>query len=114
MNEKGLPDNAARLKKHIYEKRRPLDELISLFEQNDFKIKNIIKDSFCYRYLDATTMFNHSLIRIAFLDSWLDLVPARIVDDIFTEVEKRLNQKSKDKGEMVLTIPFVLIDAVKI
>ena len=58
-------------------------------------------------------MFNHFLIRLAFLDSWLDLVPAEKADNIFGQVENRLNLKSKNIGEMVLTIPFVLIDAEK-
>ncbi len=111
--EEGLNENVAKLRRHIYYKRRPLVEMINYFEDNGFKIKNIIHDSFKYRYLDATTMFNHFLIRLAFLASWLDLVPTEKADKIFSKVETRLNLKAKESGEMVLTIPFVLIDAEK-
>lgn len=111
--EEGLNEYVSRLKKHIYEKRRPLDELTKLFENNGFKIKKVIHDSFKYRYLNTTIMFNHFLIRLAFLDSWLDLVPADKVDKIFNQIENRLNLKAQEYGEMVLTIPFVVIDAEK-
>ena len=50
--------------------------------------------------LDATTMFNHFLIRLAFLDSWLDLVLQK-ADDIFGQVENRLIFDSEDIGGMV-------------
>ena len=112
--EEGLNENAIKLKRHIYEKRKPIDELLNLFEKNEFKIINVDRNFFKYRYLNATAMFNHSFIRLAFLDSWLDLVPANKVNAIFTQVENRLNIKAQNDGEMTLTIPFVLIEAEKV
>jgi ubiquinone/menaquinone biosynthesis C-methylase UbiE len=112
--EEGLNESVIKLKKHIYEKRKPLDELLNLFEKYEFKVINVDRDSFKYRYLNATAMFNHSFIRLAFLDSWLDLVPANKVNAIFTQVENRLNIKAQNDGEMTLTVPFVLIEAEKV
>ena len=112
--EEGLNENAFKLKRHIYEKRKPLDELLNLFEKYEFKVTKVDRDSFKYRYLNATAMFNHSFIRLAFLDSWLDLVPANKVNTIFTQIENRLNIKAQNDGEMTLTIPFVLIEAEKV
>ncbi|NWF90925.1 MAG: class I SAM-dependent methyltransferase [Ignavibacteriaceae bacterium] len=114
LNEQNMTDCIEKLKKHIYEKRKPLDELIKLFEQNSFKVMNVITDSFRYKYLDATAMFKHSFIRLAFLNSWIDLVPPDLVGLIFSTVEERLNSKAKRDGEFVLTIPFALIDSVKV
>ena len=111
--EEGLNENVSQLKKHIYHKRRPLDELKKLFQSNGFKIEKVIHDSFKLRFLNATTMFNHYLIRLAFLDSWLDLVPEVLIQEIFTRVENRLNHKAQDDEEMVLTVPFVVIEAEK-
>jgi arsenite methyltransferase len=113
LSEEGLNENIAKLKKHIYHKRRPLEELKNLFEINGFKIEKVLHDSFKLRFLNATTMFNHYLIRLAFLDSWLDLVPADKVDILFSQIENRLNLKAQEYGELVLTVPFVLIDAKK-
>ena len=111
--EEGLNENVIKLKKHIYEKRKPAEEMLNAFEKNEFKIINVDRDSFKYRYLNATAMFNHSFIRLAFMDSWIDLVPANKVNKIFTQVENRLNIKAQNDGEMTLTVPFVLIDAKK-
>jgi len=111
--EEGLNENVIKLKKHIYEKRKPAEEMLNAFEKNEFKIINVDRDSFKYRYLNATAMFNHSFIRLAFMDSWIDLVPANKVNKIFTQVENRLNIKAQNDGEMTLTVPFVLIDAQK-
>lgn len=109
----GLYDNILKLKKHIYEKRRPLDELILLFEKNNFSIRGVKTDSFQCRYVDATAMFSHSLIRTAFLDSWIDLVPADKEEEIFSRVESNLNKTAEINGQLILTIPFVIIDAVR-
>lgn len=114
LTTKGLNKSILKLKKHIYTKRRPLEELLDIFEGHEFKVKNVLHDSFKYRYIDAAAMFNHSLVRIAFLDSWLDIVPAENIEEIFNEVESRLNKKAKADGEITLTVPFVLIDAEKI
>lgn len=113
LNEEGLRDSILKLKKHIYEKRKPLNEFIALIENNSFKIQNVKRSQFCYRYIDATTMFNHSLIRIAFLDSWLELVPNGKVQKIFERVEEEMNKSAMEKGQLILTVPFVLIDAIK-
>lgn len=113
LSEEGLNESVSKLKKHIYEKRRPLDEWISLFEQNEFNVKNVERDYFKYRFLDATTMFNYSLIKMAFMDSWLELVPADKIVKIFSQIENHLNHKAQEYGEMVLTIPFVVINAEK-
>lgn len=110
---KGLNESIVKLKKHIYEKRKPVSELLQMFELNEFKIKNVQHDSFKYRYVDASAMFNHSFIKMAFMDSWLDIVPQERVEEIFNNVESRLNEKAKADGEMILTVPFVLIDAKK-
>jgi len=112
--EEGLTENVIKLKKHIYEKRKPVDELLNLFEKYEFEVIKVDRDYFKYRYLNATAMFNHSFIRLAFMDSWIDLVPASKVNKIFTQVENRLNIKAQNNGEMTLTVPFVLIEAEKV
>ncbi len=109
----GLFDSISKLKKHIYEKRRPLEEFILLFEKNNFSIRSVKEDSFQYRFVDAAAMFNHSLIRMAFLDSWIDLVPADKLEEIFSRVENNLNKAAESKGQLFLTIPFVVIDAAR-
>jgi hypothetical protein len=59
-------------------------------------------------------MFNHSFIKMAFMDSWLDIVPQEQIEEIFGEVENRLNENAQADGELVLTVPLVLINAEKL
>jgi hypothetical protein len=55
-------------------------------------------------------MFNHYLIKYWFLDGWKSILEANDLAGIFEQLEERLNQLAKMKGEIRLTIPFVTID----
>lgn len=99
--------------RHIYNKRRPLDEIISIIEQHGFLIKNVEHDQFEYRFSNGTAMLNHYFIRLAFMDSWIRILPANKLEKVFDLVEQRLNEQSKILGIFKLGIPFVLINAIK-
>jgi hypothetical protein len=47
------------------------------------------------------------------MDSWLAIVPPERVNEVFNEIESRMNLISQKNGEWVLTIPFVTISAIK-
>lgn len=102
-----------KIDQHIYKKRMPLDDYMSLLEQNRFIINEVIPDKFAYTFCDGTTFLNHYFIRLAFLESWKCLVPAEKAENIFHEIEKQLNQIAAEKGGIKLSIPFVVIDAEK-
>ena len=65
------------------------------------------------RYLDGTSFLNHHFIKLAFLESWINVVPANKKEELFTLLEERLNNKAKIKGELRLTIPFVCVECSK-
>jgi hypothetical protein len=58
-------------------------------------------------------MLNHFFIRLAFMDSWIKLLPEEKVEQVFDRVEMRLNERSRLLGEMKLSIPFVVINTIK-
>jgi len=99
--------------KHISLKRKPLKEIKRLLAKSGFEIAGTTEDSFQMRYLNGSAMLNHYCIRLAFLDSWKNIVPADDVDKVFTIVEEKLNEQAKKKGQLCLTIPFVCIDCKK-
>ncbi len=99
-----------KIHRHIYIKRKPLPELLSLIENAGFEIKNLTEDTFKLNFTDGTAMFNHFLIRLAFLDSWKEIIPENMRDDVFREIEKELNDISSIRGQLELTVPFVVID----
>jgi len=59
-------------------------------------------------------MLNHYFIRLAFMDSWVKILPPDKVERIFDSIEMRLNEQSRILGGMKLSIPFVMINAVKL
>ncbi len=98
------------IKAHIYEKRKPLDEFLSLLEEHEFRIDNVIEDKFEYRFVDGTTMLNHYFIQLAFLESWKNLIPLERQVDVFNRIEDNMNEIASEEGYFKLSIPFVLID----
>ena len=101
------------MQQHIYEKRRPLDEMISLIQNHGFIIKDLEHDQFNYKFSNGTAMLNHYFIRLAFMDSWIKILPKNKLEQIFDTIEMRLNDKAKMLGGIKLSIPFVLINAIK-
>jgi arsenite methyltransferase len=109
----GLNKEIELMNQHIYEKRRPLDEMISVVQKNGFIIKDLEHDQFNYRFSNGTAMLNHYFIRLAFMDSWIRILPGNRLEEIFDTIETRLNEQAKITGGIKLTIPFVLINAIK-
>jgi len=83
LSELDMQDEIEAMHRHIYEKRRPLDELIQMIQQRGFIINEVKHDQFDYRFTDATAMFNHYFIRMAFMDSWIKLLPVDRVEEVF-------------------------------
>lgn len=98
---------------HIYEKRRPLDEMISMIQAHGFMIKDLEHDQFNYKFSDGTAMLNHYFIRLAFMDSWIKILPENKLEQIFDTIEIRLNEQAKKTGGIKLSIPYVLINSIK-
>ena len=98
---------------HIYQKRRPLDEIISLLQKHDFLIKDLEHDQFNYNFTDGTAMLKHYFIRLAFMESWKKLLPEDRTEQIFNTIESRLNEQANKLGCIKLSIPYVMINAKK-
>jgi ubiquinone/menaquinone biosynthesis C-methylase UbiE len=107
VNEIGL------MKKHIYKKRKPVEEFIQLLKEKGYVINEISHDEFAYRFVDGTAMFNHFLIKLAFIDSWKEFIPEEKQNDFFAELVDRLNQLALSNGFLKLTVPFTIIDCEK-
>ena len=111
--EKNITAEIALMKAHIYKKRKPVEEFIRLLNENGYVINEISHDKFAYSFVDGTAMFNHFLIKLAFIDSWKEFIPEEKQNEFFAELVERLNQVAQSNGLLNLTIPFVLIDCEK-
>ena len=111
--ELGFDEAIGKMRSHIYEKRRPLDEFTAMLNDAQFDICSIKHDEFAYTFADGSALFEHFFIRLAFLESWKALLPEDQRQHVFAEIEKRFNTIAKQNGSCKLTIPFVVIDAVR-
>jgi ubiquinone/menaquinone biosynthesis C-methylase UbiE len=114
LEQNNKTNEVEKLKNHIHSKRKPISHIKQLIEDSGFKIKNIYTDAFTLRYLDGTTMFNHFLIRLAFIQSWMEIVEHQDQKTIFEKVEKELNEIAKANGNLSLTVPWVCINSYRI
>jgi len=110
LRERKMLSEIESMKKHIYKKRMPVEEYIHLLNDRGYSINEISYDEFAYRFVDGTTMFNHFLIKLAFIDSWKDLFPEEKQNDFFAELIEKFNQFALRNGTLKLTIPFAIID----
>lgn len=113
MVEHNLNAHVNRIDEQIYSKRKPLAQTRQWIEGAGFRVIEVTEHEFCYRFVDGTALFQHFLIRLAFLESWVDIVPEEERVTVFGEVEQRLNEQAQLDGEVTLTVPFVCIDAAK-
>jgi SAM-dependent methyltransferase len=101
------------MQQHIYQKRKPLDELIPVMQKRGFVIRDLEYDQFNFRFADGSAFLNHAFIRMAFVDSWLAILPEGKQEIIFDAIESRLNNIANSLGGLKLSIPFALINATK-
>ncbi|WP_165021063.1 MULTISPECIES: class I SAM-dependent methyltransferase [unclassified Dysgonomonas] len=112
-SELGMNDEINRLHKHIALKRPPIDKFLKILSKNGFIVKDLEHDQFNYQFTDGTAMLNHYFIRLAFIDSWIKLIPTDRVELVFDMIESRLNEQAKILGGIKLSIPYVMINAIK-
>lgn len=102
-----------KMKEHIRIKRKTIIETNEILCLVGLKIKDITQSSFNLKFADATSMFSHNFIKVAFADSWKEIVSAHDINQIFNELEKRLNEYSADNSGLCLQIPFACYDCTK-
>jgi ubiquinone/menaquinone biosynthesis C-methylase UbiE len=103
-----------KMMKHIYEKRRPLNEIRKLLSENSFRVNEIYENKFFLRFADCTSMFKHSFIKYWFFDGWKKIIEPENYEPVFKRTEERLNKRAEETGELKLTIPFAVIDCTRI
>lgn len=101
------------INEHIAHKRPAVNSIKLILQENGFRIIDLEYEQFNLRFADGTAMLNHNFIRLAFMDSWVEIIPQDKVEEIFGLTEKELNKQAGLTGGLKLSIPFVLINAVK-
>ncbi len=106
-------ESVEKLKEHIHEKRKPLNEMKQLINAAGFEVDSVEEDSFRMDFLDAATMFDHNLIKYWFIPIWKEIVPEQHMEQVFTKIGEGLDRIASSEGDISLTIPYVTIDATR-
>jgi ubiquinone/menaquinone biosynthesis C-methylase UbiE len=114
LEKEKLKTAVEKLKSHIYEKRRPLNEIKELLNENGFNLDDISENKFYLRFADGSALFNHSFIKYWFLSNWHKIVEPKYIELIFNRVERRLNKYAEESGELKLTVPYVVINCSRL
>jgi len=113
LRDLNLEECLAGVEKHIYSKRRPIDETCKIVRSSGYELVDETSGRFTLRYVDGTAFLNHSLIRLAFLPSWMALVPEGMQVQVLERAEEKLNVAAKARGSLEMTVPFVCLDCRK-
>ena len=65
------------------------------------------------RFSNGTALFQHYFIRLAYFNSWEEVLEGRDVQEFFHSLEHRLNDIAARQGELTLTVPFACFDCMK-
>jgi arsenite methyltransferase len=113
LEEHDMYDSVQKLKEHIQEKRKPVETWKELILDAGFSIKTINVDGFKYRYVNGSAFFKHFFIMEAFMKPWKSILPEDSALQVLDQIEYRLNGISEDRGELVISVPFVCFDCFK-
>jgi arsenite methyltransferase len=109
LTESGLKEFLVKVDDHIYKKRRPVAEYKKMLEQSHFRINGLYEDEFDFKFSDATAMLNHFFMKI-FMTAWKELVPIEFRENVFKNIEHKLNMVAEQRHGLSMNVPFVTID----
>ncbi|MEA2573689.1 MAG: hypothetical protein QOH93_987 [Chloroflexia bacterium] len=95
------------------EHRGTKESVSALLEGAGFRVTKVVEDSFQMRFADGTALFNHTLTQLGFLDAWRSVVEPADEENIFSEVESRLNEIARQQGELHMTTPMLYVEGEK-
>jgi arsenite methyltransferase len=113
LREREMPEEIVKMHAHIDLKRKPVEYLKELILGTGFIIRSIQVDGFRMKYTDGSAFLNHYFIRNAFMESWKAILPADQADSVFGILEQKLNQIAVERGELILSVPYVCFDCTR-
>lgn len=93
--------------------RCTLSEVSGFFIRNGFLISKYLQESFTMNFIDGTAFLNHHFIKCGWLESWFSMFPENDKVEVFSNIEKTLNNYAEANGSLKLTVPMAFIEGQK-
>jgi arsenite methyltransferase len=114
IDETGAKGYLARLESH--EKHRmDGEQLFYMLCDAGFMLNENSYTSFTMRFANGSALLEHFFIGLGFLDGWREVLATDAATEklIFGELEKRLNDLARNRGELRLSVPVLYVEAEK-
>jgi ubiquinone/menaquinone biosynthesis C-methylase UbiE len=108
----GRRDRLDALEAHVAH-RATLDSLGRMLRGAGFEIPEITTASFRMRFADGTSLLRHYFVRLGFVPGWKSVAPPGEIEKTFAALERNLNARAAEEGELALTIPIACVEACK-
>ncbi len=89
------------------------EEARQLLQTSGFRVTSEASTSFIMRYANGSAFLNHWFIRLGFLPAWKSIVPKADQVRVFAALEKNLNDRAREDGDLAMTIPALCLEATK-
>ena len=93
--------------------RGTAEGIIAEFAPIGLKLKKKVESACQMRFVNARAVFDHSLIRFGFLESWENFVAVEERQEFFTQVEKEIQAVIARDGELLMAIPMLYLEFEK-
>jgi len=113
MLQEGLDMIVPKIYKHIKSKRKSIEETCQTLENMRLRVIRTETESFKMHFSSGTSFFNHFLIRLYFMSSWLNVIPENFQHQIMNLVEEELNSFSVSNQGLCMNVPYALFEAEK-
>lgn len=107
-----LKDELNKLNIHK-KKRQSISDIKELVNKNNFSIRKIVQENYKMRFLDGSAFFNHYFIKLAFLQDWKEIINKENWEQVFYNLEERLNNIEMKNGEIIFNVPMAYIECEK-
>ncbi|MBO6514978.1 MAG: class I SAM-dependent methyltransferase [Bacteroidia bacterium] len=107
VKEVGSIQTLNQLQQHV-DARATSQRLDSLFTQHGFLNHSTIETIYSITYCNGSAFLNDYFIIMAFLPSWKEIVPQEQHEQIFSQLEDRLNKIAEEENGLKLDVPIAL------
>ena len=110
--EFNLTESLAEFQKYLGH-RESKESIEKEFHGIGFKLTKEVTDRTNIRFVNAIALLNHGLIRIGFLETWLNLIPEKEHKRFFEVLKNKMDEQIKRDGEFKISIPILYLEFSK-
>lgn len=95
------------------EHRGTCESISTLFSDSGFQVTRIFEERFDMKFVDGSAFLNHYFVKLGWLTTWLGIFPKDELQELFSALEKNLNDYSKLNNGLTLSVPMAFIEGEK-